>query len=153
MPYLFLAALGLVLLILLVQKLEHAETKLLVQTLKWTLVTLMVLAAFYLILVGRLVHVAAIIVLLVILLKKDVHTWVQKKQPTPPPALTAPMTKKAAAALLKVDLNASLEEIEAAYKKIKPKNSTDRDRLSQARELLLASKKTKKGRRPHGDLL
>lgn len=148
MPYLFLAALGLVLLILLVQKLEHAETRLLIQTFKWTLVALMVLAAFYLILVGRLVHVAAIVILLILLLKKDARTWIQKKQSTAPPVLRAPMAKKEAAALLKVDLNASMEEIETAYKKIKPKNSTDRDRLAQARDLLLASKEnktTKKG--------
>jgi hypothetical protein len=140
MPYLFLAALGLVLLILLVQRLENAETKLLVQTIKWTLVAVMILAAFYLILVGRLLHVAAIIVLLVILLRKDAHKWMQTKQ-TPPPALAPPMTKKEAAALLKVGLKATSEEIEAAYEKRKPKDTTERDRLSQAREILLQGKK------------
>lgn len=135
MPYLFLAAFALILFILLLQKLEHAETRLLVKTLKWTMVGVMVLAAFYLTLVGRLLHVGAIIVLLVILLRKDVHGWMQKKPP--PLSLSHPMTEKDAAALLKVDLNASVEEIEAAFKKLKPKDSTDRDRLSQARDLLL----------------
>lgn len=139
MPYLFLAALAVVLLILLLQKLEHAETKLLVQTLKWTMVSVMVLAAFYLTLVGRLFHVAVLIVLLVILLKKDMYTWVKKKQP--PLSLSHPMTKKEAAALLNIDLNASVEEIEAAFKKRKPKDSTERDRLSQARDMLLKEKK------------
>jgi hypothetical protein len=139
MPYLFLAALGLILLILLVQKLEHAETRFLVQTLKWTLVGILVLAAFYLTLVGRLFHVAAIVVLLIILLKKDMHRWMQKKEP--PLSLSHPMTKKEAAALLKVDLKASAEEIETAFKKTKPKDSTDRDRLIQARDLLLKGKK------------
>lgn len=139
MPYLFLAALGLILLILLVQKLEHAETRFLVQTLKWTLVGILILAAFYLTLVGRLLHVAAIVVLLVILLKNDMHTWMRKKPP--PLSLSHPMTKKEAAALLKVDLKANAEEIEATFKKIKPKDSTDRDRLTQARDLLLKGKK------------
>ena len=139
MPYLFPAALAVVLLILLLQKLEHAETKLLVQTLKWTMVGVMMLAAFYLTLVGRLFHVAALIVLLVILLKKDVYAWMQKKPP--PLSLSHPMTKKEAAALLKIDLNASTEEIEAAFKKRKSKDSTERDRLSQARDVLLKGKK------------
>lgn len=138
MAYLFLAALAVVLLILLLQKLEHAETKLLVQTLKWTVVGVLVLAAFYLTLVGRLFHVAAIIVLLVILLRKDAQGWMQKKPP--PPSLPPPMTKKEAASLLKVDLNASAEEIEVAFKKGKPKDSTERDRLSQARDVLLKIK-------------
>ncbi|MBA3812891.1 MAG: hypothetical protein H0X26_00120 [Alphaproteobacteria bacterium] len=138
MAYLFLGAFGFILLILLLQKLEHAETKLLVQTLKWTLVGVLVLSVFYLTLVGRLLHVAALVALLVILLKKDVHSWVQKKPP--PPALPSPMTKKEACALLKVDLNASVEEIEAAYKKQKPKDSTKRDRLAQARDVLLKGK-------------
>lgn len=138
MPYLFLAALGLVLLILLLQKLEYAETKLLVQTLKWTLVGVLVLAVFYLTLVGRLLHVAVIVVLLILLLRRDAHTWLQKKPPPLP--LPHPMTKKEAAALLKVDLNASVEEIEEAFKKKKPKDSTDRDRLSQARDVLLNRK-------------
>lgn len=141
MPYLFLAALGLIFCILLLQKLEHAETRLLVQTLKWTMVGVMVLAAFYLTLVGRLLHVAAIGVLLVILLKKDMHTWMRKKPP--PLSLSHPITEKEAAALLKVDLNASVEEIEMAFKKIKPKNSTDRDRMMQARNLLLEQKNKK----------
>lgn len=135
MAYLFLAAFGLVLLILLLQKLEHTETKLLVKTVKWTMVGVMVLIAIYMTLIGRLLHVAAIIALLVILLKKDVHRWMQKKPP--PPFLLHPMTAKEAAALLKVDLNAGPEEIEAAFKKLKPKDSTKRDRLSQARNLLL----------------
>lgn len=139
MAELFLVAFGVVLLILLLQKLEHAETKLLVTTLKWTMVGVLVLAAFYLTLVGRLLHVAAIAVLLVILLKKDMHGWLQKKPP--PLSLSHPMTEKEAAALLRVDLNASAEEIEAAFKKRKPKDSTHRDRLSQARNLLLARKK------------
>lgn len=138
MAYLFLAALALVLLILLLQKLEYAETKLLIQTLKWTLVGVMVLAAIYLTLVGRLFHVAAIVVLLILLLRKDAHSWIQKKPPSP--ALPHPMTKKEAANLLKVDLNASAEEIEVAFKKMKPKDSTVRDRLSQAREVLLKGK-------------
>ena len=73
MAELFLAALGVVLLILLLQKLEHAETQLLVKTLKWTLVGVMILAALYLILVGKLFHVAAIAILLILLLKQDVH--------------------------------------------------------------------------------
>lgn len=138
MPYLFLAALALVLLILLLQKLEYAETRLLVKTLKWTLVAIIILAAFYLTLVGRLFHVAALIVLLVLLLKKDVHSWVQKK--SPPPSLPHPMTEKEAAALLKVDLNASVEEIKDAFKKLKPKDSTKKDRLIQARNVLLNRK-------------
>ena len=142
MPYLFLAALCLIFLILLLQKLEYADTRLLVKTLKWTMVAVLLLAAFYLTLVGRLFHVTAIGVLLVILLKKDMHSWVQKKPP--PLSLPHPMTAKEAATLLKVDLNASSEEIEAAFKKLKPKDSTDHDRLSQARDILLNRKKEKK---------
>jgi len=135
MAYLFLAALGIVLLILLLQRLEHAETKLIVQTLKWTVVGIMVLAVIYLTLVGRLLHVAALLILLVILLKKDVGEWMQKK--SPPLSLSHPMTKKEAAALLKIDTNASVKEIETAFKKQKPKDSTERDRLAQARDVLL----------------
>lgn len=143
MAYLFLAALGLVFLVLLFQKLEHAETKLLVKTLKWTLVGVLVLAAFYLTLVGRLFHVAAILVLLILLLKQDMNKWTRKKPPSL--SLPHPMTAKEAAALLKVDLNASIEEIEAAFKKRRPKDSTARDRLSQARDVLIERKKTSKG--------
>jgi len=139
MPELFLAALGVVLLILLLQRLERAETKLLIATLKWTFVGVLVLAGFYLTLVGRLFHVAAIGVLLVLLLKKDLQHWVEKKKP--PRALPHPMTQKEAASLLKVDLNASSKEIKEAFKKAKPKDSTQQDRLSQAQEILLKRKK------------
>jgi hypothetical protein len=139
MAYLFLAALGFIFLILLLQKLERAETRLLVQTLKWTLVGVMILAAFYLTLVGRLLHVAAIVLLLVILLKKDINLWFQKSA-SPPLPLPHPMTKREAAFLLKIDLNASKEEIDAAFNRLTPKDSTDRDRLSQARDLLLKGK-------------
>lgn len=135
MAYLFLGAFGFVLLLLLLQKLERAETKLLVQTLKWTFVGVLLLAAFYLTLVGRLIHVAAIILLLVLLLKNDAQTWMRKR--LPPPSLPHPMTKIEAAAILKVDLNASSEEVDAAFKKLKPKDSTEGDRFSQARDLLL----------------
>lgn len=143
MPELFLAALGAVLLILFLQKLEHAETKLLVQTLKWTLAGVLVLAAFYLILVGRLFHVAAIAVLLILLLKKEAHQWVKNK--STPLSLPHPLTEKEAAKLLKVDLNASPQEIKEAFAKMKPKDSTKRDLLIQARDLLLKRAKRKKG--------
>lgn len=142
MPELFLAALGAVLLILFLQKLEHAETKFLVATLKWTLVGVLILAAFYLTLVGRLLHVAAIAVLLILLLKKDAHQWVKNKST---PLLPAPLTEKEAAKLLKVDLNASPQEIKDAFAKMKTKNSTKRDLYLQARDLLLERAKGKKG--------
>ncbi len=135
MPELFLASLGLILFILLLQKLEHTETRLLVKTIKWTLAGVMVLAAVYLTLVGRLFHVAAIVILLVLLLKQDVHKWMKEKGPSP--SLAPPLTEKEAASLLKVDLNASPEEIESAFKKAKTKDSTKRDLLRQARDLLL----------------
>jgi len=135
MPYLFLAIFGLILLLLFLQKLEYAETRLLVKTLKWTVVGVMILAAIYLTLVGRLLHVAALVVLLILLLKKDISSFMEK--PPTPLRLMRPMTKKEAASLLKVDLNASSEEVEASFRKIKPKDSTERDRLSQARDVLL----------------
>jgi len=135
MPELFLAAFGVVLLLLLLQKLEYAETKLLIKTLKWTFVGVMVLASIYLTLVGRLLHVTAIIILLVILLKQDVHKWVkQKRSPLP---LSPPMSRKEAAALLKVKLKTTPEEIQKAFDKIQPKDSTHQDRLVQARDVLL----------------
>lgn len=141
MPYLFLAAFGVVLLILLLQKLEHAETKLLVKTLKWTLVSVMILAAIYLTLVGRLFHVAALGALLILLLRQDIHQWMQKKDS--PPSLPHPLTKKEAAFLLKVDLKATPEEIKEAFKKAKAKDSTHQDRLLQARDLLLKRRSPK----------
>jgi hypothetical protein len=139
MPYLFLAALCLVLLILLLQKLEHAETTLLAHTLKWTLAGLMVLSALYLTLVGRLFHVAALVVLLILLLRKDVRVWMVKKRPLSP--LPPPMTKKDAAALLNVDVNASPEAIQKAFQHITIKDSTHRDHLTQALTLLLKKQK------------
>lgn len=142
MPELFLATLGVILLILFLQKLEHAETKLLVATLKWTLVGVLILAAFYLTLVGRLFHVAAIAVLLVILLKRDAHQWVKNR--STPLSLPHPLTEKEAAKLLKVDLNASPQEIKDAFAKMETKDSTKRDLLLQARDLLLERAKRKK---------
>ncbi|MBY0500964.1 MAG: hypothetical protein K2P93_03070 [Alphaproteobacteria bacterium] len=140
MAEIFLAALGLVLLILLLQKLENAEIKLLVLTLKWTLVGLIILAVIYLILVGRLFHVAALAALLILLLKQDVHKWI-KKEPSPSPLpLPHPMTKKEAAALLKVDLKATPEEIEEAFRKLRFKDSTEEDRYLQAKVVLLKKK-------------
>ena len=143
MPYIFLAALAVVLLLLLLQKLENAETRLIVITLKWTLVGVMGLAALYLALVGRLFLVAALVVLLILLLKGDIQAFAKRN--TPPRSLPHPMTKKEAASLLKVDLKASSEEIEEAYQKIKTKDSTARDRLLQARETLLKGRKQTKG--------
>ncbi|HUX80548.1 MAG TPA: hypothetical protein VMW10_12515 [Alphaproteobacteria bacterium] len=138
MAELFLAAFGVTLFILFLQKLEYAETKLLVKTLKWTFVGVILLAAIYLTLVGRLLHVAVLIVLLILLLRQDVHQWLKVKPPPLP--LPHPLTKHEAAALLKVDLNASAAEIEEAFKKIKPKDSTELDRLIQARDVLLTKK-------------
>lgn len=143
MPELFLVALGAVLLILFLQKLEHAETKLLVATLKWTLVGVLILAAFYLILVGRLFHVTAIVVLLVLLLKKDAHQWVKNK--STPLSLPAPLTKKKAAKILKVDLNASPQEIEDAYQKMKSETPSKENLYLRARDMLLEKAKSKKG--------
>ena len=142
MAELFLAALGFVLLILLLQKLEYAETKLLVRTLKWTLIGVLVLAGIYLALVGRLLYVAAIAVLLIFLLKPDVREWLRKNKPPLP--LPHPITEMEAAALLKVDLNASPEEIKEAFKKIKTKDSTHQDLLIQARDALLKKVNSKK---------
>ena len=139
MPELFLAALGIVLLILLLQKLEHAETKLLLQTIKWTFVGVLVFAAIYLTLVGRLIQVAAIAILLILLLRRDVMEWREKKRPPLP--LSHPMTKKEAAALLKVDLKSTKQEINEAFNNAKPKDSTEKDRFQQARDTLLKAKK------------
>lgn len=139
MAYIFLAALGIVLLVLLLQQLETTETELLTKTLKWTVVGTMILAIIYLTLVGRLFHVAALIVLLIFLLKRDIGEWIQPK--TSPPSLPHPMTEKEAAALLKVDLKASVNEIKEAFQKIKTKDSTEQDRLLQARDILLKEKK------------
>ena len=126
MAELFLILLGLVILILILQNLERAETKLVVTTLKWTLV-------------GRLLQVGTIAVLLILLLRRDVHQWFTKK--APPPSLSHPMTKREAATLLKVNLKASAEEIQKAFEDAKPKDSTELDRLEQARDLLLGRKK------------
>ena len=139
MAELFLAAFGIVLLLLFLQKLEYAETTLLIKTLKWTFVGVMVLAAIYLTLVGRLLHVTAIIILLVLLLRQDAHAWVKQKRA--PPSLSPPMTRKAAAALLKVDPKASPKDIKQAFEKIKPKDSTHQDLLLQARDVLLKKHK------------
>lgn len=139
MAELFLILLGLVILILILQSLERAETKLVVATLKWTLVGVLLFAGFYLTLVGRLLQVGTIAVLLVILLRRDVHQWFTKK--APPPSLPHPLTKKEARALLKVNPKASAEEIQKAFEDANPKNSTELDRLEQARDLLLGRKK------------
>jgi len=146
MPELFLAAFGIVILILLLQKLEHAETKLLLQTIKWTFVGVLLFAMFYLTLVGRLLQVAAIAVLLILLLRKDYLDWRQKHRP--PPLLPHPMTKREAAALLKVDLKASIHEINEAYENASPKDSTERDQLEQARNYLLRGKRKKDSKKP-----
>ncbi|MBX9786277.1 MAG: hypothetical protein K2Y08_02955 [Alphaproteobacteria bacterium] len=138
MAELFLILLGLVILILILQNLERAETKLVVATLKWTLVGVLLFAGFYLTLVGRLLQVAIIAILLVLLLRRDVHQWLKKK--APPPSLPHPLTKKEAAALLKVKLKATPEEILKAFESAKPKDSTELDRLEQARDLLLGRK-------------
>jgi len=139
MPELFLAAFGFVLLLLLLQKLEHAETRLLIKTLKWTFVGVLVLAGIFLTLVGRLFHVAAIIVLLALLLRQDIHTWIKHRRS--PPSLSPPLTKEEAAKLLNVGLKSSSQDIKKAFEKIKPKDSSHQDRLRQARDLLLKGKK------------
>lgn len=141
MPELFLALLAIVLLILLFQKLEHAETRLLLQTIKWTFVGVLILAIVYLTLVGRLLYVAAIVVLLILLLKQDAHKWFKKR--VPPLPLPHPLTTEEAASLLKVKKNATAKEVEAAFEKIKAKDSTERDRLVQARDVLLKQKAEK----------
>ena len=139
MAELFLILLGLVILILILQNLERAETKLVIATLKWTLVGVLLFAGFYLTLVGRLLQVATIAVLLILLLRRDVHQWFTKK--APPPSLPRPLTKKEAAALLKVNLKASTKEILKAFEDANPKDSTELDRLEQARDLLLGRKR------------
>ncbi|MBL8676318.1 MAG: hypothetical protein JNJ47_02665, partial [Alphaproteobacteria bacterium] len=81
----------------------------------------------------------AIAILLILLLRRDVHQWFAKK--APPPSLPHPLTKEEAAALLKVNLKASAEEIQKAFEDAKPKDSTELDRLEQARDLLLGRKR------------
>lgn len=139
MAELFLILLGLVILVLILQNLERAETKLVVATLKWTLVGVLLFAGFYLTLVGRLLQVAIIAILLVLLLRRDVHEWLKKK--APPPSLPHPLTKKEAAALLKIKQKATAEEIQKAFEGAKPKDSTELDRLEQARDLLLGRRR------------
>ncbi|HBW24343.1 MAG: hypothetical protein A2W46_05715 [Alphaproteobacteria bacterium RIFCSPHIGHO2_12_42_13] len=139
MAELFLILLGLTLVVLIFQGLERAETKLVVATLKWTLVGVLLLAGIYLTLVGRLLHVAVIAVLLILLLRKDFHEWLKKK--TSPLPLPRPLTREEAAALLKVELKATPDEILEAFQKANPKNSTDLDRLEQARDVLLGKKR------------
>lgn len=141
MPELFLGAFGVVILLLLLQKLELAETKLLIKTLKWTFVGVLVLASIYLTLVGRLLHVAAIIVLLALLLKQDVHKWLKKNPTTPPLPLSPPMNKKKAAQLLNISLKATPEEIQKAFNESQPKDSTHRDLLLRARDVLLKKRR------------
>jgi len=86
-------------------------------------------------LMGRLLHVAAIAALLTLLLKKEMHQWIKEKRH--PFFLPPPLTEEEAAALLKVHRNAKPQEIKKAFKNIKPKDSTHRDRLRQARDILL----------------
>jgi hypothetical protein len=140
MAELFLVALGIILFLLLLQQLEYAETKLLVKTLKWTVIVVLVCAGIYLTLVGRLFHVAAIIVLLTLLLRQDMYAWVKKRSPLP---LAPPLNRAEAAKILKVNPNASPEEIQGAFERTTPKDSTHYDRLLQAREILLKKKKNR----------
>ena len=139
MAELFIGAFGIVLLLLLLQRMESVEKNILIKTLKWTFVGVLVLAGFYLILVGRLLHVAAIIVLLVLLLRADAHKWMKKKRA--PLALSPPLTPKEAADLLQVQINATPLEIHEAFEHMEGKDSTHRDRLIQARDVLLKNKK------------
>lgn len=139
MAELFIGAFGIVLLLLLLQRMESVEKNILIKTLKWTFVGVLVLAGFYLTLVGRLFHVAAIIVLLVLLLKKDAHNWMRKNRP--PLALSPPLTVQEAADLLHVKVNATPHEIHEAFECAETKDSTHRDRLAQARDVLLKNKK------------
>lgn len=80
MAELFIIAFVFVLLLLLLQKLEYVEKSLLLKTLKWTFVGVLILAAIYLALVGRLLQVAVIVGLLVVLLRKDVQRWLRKSR-------------------------------------------------------------------------
>lgn len=139
MAYLFLGALGVVLLLLLLQNLANAEIQVLVRTIKWTLVGVMTLAIIYLTLVGRLFHVAALFCLLLLLLKRDIQNWFKKKEP--PLSLHKPMSLKEAATLLGIDIKATPQEIKKAFNQQTPKDSTHHDRLCQARDLLLKHKK------------
>lgn len=140
MAELFIGAFGIVLLLLLLQRMESVEKNILIKTLKWTFVGVLVLAGFYLTLVGRLLHVAVIIVLLVLLLRSDVHKWIKQKQA--PLSLSPPLTAKEAVDLLNVKVNATPLEIHKAFERMKAKDSTHQDRLIQARDVLLKNKKT-----------
>lgn len=135
MAFLFLGLLGLVLLALLIQRLETVETRLLSQTIKWTVVGILILAGIYLTLVGRLLHVAVIVIFLVMLLRKDAQKWFAK--PSPPRQLTKPMTKKEAADILGVSKNASPEEVDGAYQNLLHKTPEKKNLLKKARDILI----------------
>ena len=95
MAYVFLISFGVVVGLLLLQKLKHAETRLLVLTLKWTFVGLLLLMAVYLTLVGRLFHVAVIGILLIMLLQQDARRWLKRKPlALPPPSKAKKKDKK-----------------------------------------------------------
>lgn len=134
MAFLFLGLLGLVLLALLIQRLETVETRLLSQTIKWTVVGILVLAGIYLTLVGRLLHVAVIVIFIVMLLRKDAQQWFAK--PSPPRQLTKPMTKKEAADILGVSSKASPEEIEEAFQRCLKDKTVALSLLEKARDKL-----------------
>lgn len=142
MPQFFLLALGLVLLLILGQKLSRAEPSLLFKTIKWTVAGVLLLAAMYLTLVGRLLQVAAISVLLIVLLKPDVQAWLKGKKPIG--ALQPPLTVQQARRLLGIAKDATPEEIEEAFRKVKARDSGHRDRLLQAKTLLLQRSKEKR---------
>ena len=135
MAYLFLLALGLILLLMLLERLMKADVSLLFQTIRWTVVGVLLLMAFYLTLVGRLLHVAVIIGLLVFLFKSNFQKWMKDKKPRP--LLLPTLTPQEARRLLKVKAKATAQEIEEAFNKINPKYSKHRDRLFQAKTLLL----------------
>jgi len=146
MAIFFIAAIGLLLLFLFLQRLSQANTRVLSDVLKGTSATLLVIAFVLFILSGRVLYATLLLGLIALLLSSHRSYW-KKKPSLKPLQLQRPFTVQEACAALGLAASAplSLSRIEKAYQKKMAKladlmpgvDDKERENLKRAKDFLI----------------
>lgn len=160
MPIFFIAAIGLLLFFLFLQRLSQANTRVLSDVLKWTSVTLLLIAFTLFILSGRVIYATLLLIITALFFLSHRGRWkrtVQKKRLQ----LLHLLTYEEACAILdlKKSQPLSVKKIEKAYQKkwdaltsLKVEHlDQERARLTQAKDFLIIL--TQEGRSSPSDSL
>lgn len=149
MPYLLLAGLAILLLLLLLKNLGQIESHFLGQVIRWTAFLIFLIGISILLLTGRVAYAGGVLLLFALLFGPQLKSWFKKifriRESLPPK-----MSKKEALEVLGLAQGASNKDVLEAYRRLIAKNHPDHggsaymaSKLNEAKEVLLENPKVK----------